>query len=329
MNRCPRSEKPEWIGEEPAQNLRYEPSQFAGFVEDLSRMYRLYRKIPNGLVVFSTIFMQHVTAEGTALVQQVEDAASSQAANGAGLQEQVLVRKIIELLDKYNFLSHSLFYNALKVALEKSCRTVTGRSSAELLGFIKFSKAVPAPLYFILVLQNSASYEAVAIEGHVGASLSFLNEVLQVEANKPFTKSSHFTSLDDDSQSEENEHLAEAISEEDEHLAEVKPEEDEHVAKAQLEEDEQLARALQESVYMDPYNNGNIFQSYPFFSPPGYRTTNFDTKIDAGAPRICAGCNTEIFNGRYLSCMDAVWHPECFRCQACNLPINDHEVQLI
>uniref|UniRef100_A0A2N9HCU3 Cullin family profile domain-containing protein n=1 Tax=Fagus sylvatica TaxID=28930 RepID=A0A2N9HCU3_FAGSY len=163
MNRCPRSEKPEWIGEEPAQNLRYEPSQFAGFnvqhellvvnakqllkkedsgccvllrdykVEDLSRMYRLYRKIPNGLVVFSTIFMQHVTAEGTALVQQVEDAASSQAANGAGLQEQVLVRKIIELLDKYNFLSHSLFYNALKVALEKSCRTVTGRSSAELL----------------------------------------------------------------------------------------------------------------------------------------------------------------------------------------------------
>ncbi|GMY20938.1 cullin-1 [Fagus crenata] len=47
-------------------------------VEDLSRMYRLYRKIPNGLVVFSTIFMQHVTAEGTAMVQQVEDAASSQ-----------------------------------------------------------------------------------------------------------------------------------------------------------------------------------------------------------------------------------------------------------
>ncbi|GMY11614.1 protein DA1-related 1-like [Fagus crenata] len=120
--------------------------------------------------------------------------------------------------------------------------------------------------------------------------------------------------IDDDSQSEENEHLAEAISEEDEHLAEVKPEEDEHVAKAQLEEDEQLARALQESVYMDPYNNGNIFQSYPFFSPPGYR--------------ICAGCNTEIFNGRYLSCMDAVWHPECFRCQACNLPINDHEFSM-
>jgi cullin 1 len=50
-------------------------------VEDLSRMYRLYRKIPNGLVVFSTIFMQHVTAEGTALVQQVEDAASSQVKN--------------------------------------------------------------------------------------------------------------------------------------------------------------------------------------------------------------------------------------------------------
>ncbi|GMY16841.1 cullin-1 [Fagus crenata] len=102
-------------------------------MEDLSRMYRLYRKIPKGLDPVSTIFEQHVTAEGTALVQQAKDAASSQAANGAGLQEQVLVRKIIELLDKYNFLSHSLFYNALKVALEKSCRTVTGRSSAELL----------------------------------------------------------------------------------------------------------------------------------------------------------------------------------------------------
>ncbi|GMY16843.1 cullin-1 [Fagus crenata] len=102
-------------------------------VEDLSRMYRLYHKIPKGLDPVSTIFKQHVTAEGTALVQQAEDAASSQAANGAGVQEQVLIRKIIELHNKYCFLTDSLFQNALKVVLEESCKTVTGHSTAELL----------------------------------------------------------------------------------------------------------------------------------------------------------------------------------------------------
>jgi len=109
-------------------------------VEDLSRMYRLYHKIPKGLDPVSTIFKQHVTAEGTALVQQAEDAASSQAANGAGVQEQVLVRKIIELHDKYMtyvndcFLNHILFHKALKEAFEVFCnKTVGGSSSAELL----------------------------------------------------------------------------------------------------------------------------------------------------------------------------------------------------
>jgi len=109
-------------------------------VDDLSRMYRLYHKISKGLDPVSNIFKQHVTAEGTALVQQAEDAASSQAANGAGVQEQVLVRKIIELHDKYMayvndcFLNHSLFHKALKEAFEVFCnKTVAGSSSAELL----------------------------------------------------------------------------------------------------------------------------------------------------------------------------------------------------
>lgn len=43
--------------------------------------------------------------------------------------------------------------------------------------------------------------------------------------------------------------------------------------------------------------------------------------------RICAGCNTEIGHGRFLSCMGAVWHPECFCCHACNQPISDYEVR--
>ncbi|KAF5451396.1 hypothetical protein F2P56_026508 [Juglans regia] len=121
--------------------------------------------------------------------------------------------------------------------------------------------------------------------------------------------------IDDDSQSEEDEHLARAQPEEDEHLAQ--PEEDEHVAKVQLEEDEQLAKALQESMNVESpprYDSRNIFQPYPFFSSGGYR--------------ICAGCNTEIGHGRFLSCMGAVWHPECFRCRACNQPITDYEYSM-
>ncbi|XP_041000311.1 protein DA1-related 1-like [Juglans microcarpa x Juglans regia] len=121
--------------------------------------------------------------------------------------------------------------------------------------------------------------------------------------------------IDDDSQSEEDEHLARAQPEEDEHLAQ--PEEDEHLAKVQLEEDEQLAKALQESMSVESpprYDSGNIFQPYPFFSSGGYR--------------ICAGCNTEIGHGRFLSCMGAVWHPECFRCRACNQPITDYEFSM-
>ncbi|KAG7990123.1 hypothetical protein I3843_02G009500 [Carya illinoinensis] len=123
--------------------------------------------------------------------------------------------------------------------------------------------------------------------------------------------------LDDDSQSEEDEHLARAQPEEDEHLARAQPEEDEHLAKVQLEEDEQLAKALQESMFVESpprYDSGNIFQPFPFFSSGGYR--------------ICAGCKTEIGHGRFLSCMGAVWHPECFRCRACNQPITDYEFSM-
>ncbi|KAI7748679.1 hypothetical protein M8C21_000328, partial [Ambrosia artemisiifolia] len=47
-------------------------------VVDLSRMYRLYSKIPRGLDPVSTMFKQHVTAEGITLVKQAEDAASNQ-----------------------------------------------------------------------------------------------------------------------------------------------------------------------------------------------------------------------------------------------------------
>ncbi|XP_073268046.1 cullin-1 isoform X2 [Populus alba] len=112
-------------------------------VEDLSRMFRLFSKIPRGLDPVSGIFKQHVTAEGTALVKQAEDAASSKKADKkdvVGLQEQVFVRKVIELHDKYLayvnncFQNHTLFHKALKEAFEVFCnKGVAGSSSAELL----------------------------------------------------------------------------------------------------------------------------------------------------------------------------------------------------
>ncbi|KAG6432151.1 hypothetical protein SASPL_103725 [Salvia splendens] len=112
-------------------------------VDDLSRMYRLFSKIPRGLEPVAQIFKQHVTAEGTALVKHAEDAASTKKAEKRdviGLQEQVFVRKVIELHDKFMayvndcFLNHTLFHKALKEAFEVFCnKGVAGSSSAELL----------------------------------------------------------------------------------------------------------------------------------------------------------------------------------------------------
>ncbi|CAI0413509.1 unnamed protein product [Linum tenue] len=116
-------------------------------VDDLSRMYRLYHKIPKGLDPVATIFkqvlimyiLQHITAEGMLLVQQAEDTASNQPTSG-GVQEQVLIRKVIELHDKYLayvsdcFQNHTLFHKAMKEAFEIFCnKTVGGSPSAELL----------------------------------------------------------------------------------------------------------------------------------------------------------------------------------------------------
>ncbi|CAH1431725.1 unnamed protein product [Lactuca virosa] len=109
-------------------------------VDDLSRMYRLFSKIPKGLDPVANMFKQHVTAEGMTLVQQAEEAASNKAENVGGPQEQVFVRKIIELHDKFMayvtdcFMNHTLFHKALKEAFEVFCnKIVAGCSSAELL----------------------------------------------------------------------------------------------------------------------------------------------------------------------------------------------------
>ncbi|CAK7347661.1 unnamed protein product [Dovyalis caffra] len=97
----------------------------------------------------------------------------------------------------------------------------------------------------------------------------------------------------------------------------------------QVKEDEQLAKALQESLNVESpprygngiprYGNGipyqgSAYQPYPVHFPMGFR--------------ICAGCNTEIGQGRFLNCLNAFWHPECFRCHACGLPISDYEFSM-
>ncbi|KAB5526784.1 hypothetical protein DKX38_020631 [Salix brachista] len=97
----------------------------------------------------------------------------------------------------------------------------------------------------------------------------------------------------------------------------------------QVKDDEQLAKALQESLNVESsprygngilqYGNGipyqgNTYQPYPVHFPMGFR--------------ICAGCNTEIGQGRFLNCLNAFWHPECFRCHACSLPISDNEFSM-
>ncbi|WZZ84119.1 hypothetical protein YC2023_104691 [Brassica napus] len=103
--------------------------------DDLSRMYRLYQEIPEGLEPVAVAFRLHVTAEGNSLIKQAEDAATS-----GIVEEQVLVRKIIDLHDKYMayvtdcFQNHTLFHKALKEAFEIFCnKKVAGSSSAEML----------------------------------------------------------------------------------------------------------------------------------------------------------------------------------------------------
>ncbi|KAL6504664.1 hypothetical protein OROHE_023422 [Orobanche hederae] len=60
------------------------------------------------------------------------------------------------------------------------------------------------------------------------------------------------------------------------------------------------------------YGYDNLYQPITFPYSTGFR--------------FCAACNMKIGTGRFLSCLNDVWHPECFRCCACNQPISDHEI---
>lgn len=126
--------------------------------------------------------------------------------------------------------------------------------------------------------------------------------------------------VDEDNHSEGEGQPPNVGSEEDEQVGQKEdeyfeaPKEEAKDIQSQLEDDEQLAKAIQESLSLElppRYENGSNLRPNPFFFPSGYR--------------ICAGCNAEIGGGRFLNCMGSVWHPECFRCHACNRPISEHE----
>ncbi|XP_074279653.1 cullin-1-like [Silene latifolia] len=110
-------------------------------VDDLSRMYRLYSKVPKGLEPIGKTVKEHIIDEGTALVQLAEDAARNKAEKAeGGSYEQVFVRKVIELHDKYMayvtgcFGSHTIFHKSFKEAFEVFLgKGVAGNSCAELL----------------------------------------------------------------------------------------------------------------------------------------------------------------------------------------------------
>ncbi|XP_009615648.1 protein DA1-related 2-like [Nicotiana tomentosiformis] len=75
--------------------------------------------------------------------------------------------------------------------------------------------------------------------------------------------------------------------------------------------DEDLARSL--------HDNLNSSSHAPSHTPWDY---------NARGCRKCSGCHGDIGSGNYLGCMGTFFHPECFLCHACGLPITEYEFSL-
>ncbi|KAL5701175.1 hypothetical protein ACHQM5_026540 [Ranunculus cassubicifolius] len=113
-------------------------------VDDLSRMYRLFSNIDEGLKIASRIFKQTVKKTGEALVKEFHDVAKNRQAESSkantGSQEQAFINKVIELHNMYSvhcdncFMGNNLFHKALKEGFEDFLnKDISGMSSAELL----------------------------------------------------------------------------------------------------------------------------------------------------------------------------------------------------
>ncbi|CAL9074844.1 unnamed protein product [Musa acuminata var. zebrina] len=168
-------------------------------VDDLSRMYRLFCRIPRGLDPVSQIFKQHVTSEGTALVKQAEDAASN---------KKVVFHRLFHCLSLYVviilFLSHgknnklatqSLLFKFMnsdhQLALSKSTKTMVMRVEPTIL--VLYSSIIMYYLHYILfvvlganehllqfVLQNSLFSPDVSYIGLWPSSLAYLELICYV-----------------------------------------------------------------------------------------------------------------------------------------------------
>ncbi|XP_031258925.1 protein DA1-related 1-like [Pistacia vera] len=175
-------------------------------------------------------------------------------------------------------------------------------------------------------VDDSSDFDREEIDRAIVMSLSEVDQKGKKVIENEYDLEEDIQCIKSESYEDEDELFAKALIEEDErrdkaqqeeYERRAQQEEYERQAKAQLEEDEQLAKAIQESLSIEPPpqpDTPSIFQPFPFFYPPGYRT--------------CAGCNIEIGHGRYLSCMGAFWQPECLRCHGCNQPITDIEFSM-
>ncbi|GJY58723.1 DA1-related 2-like protein [Tanacetum coccineum] len=81
--------------------------------------------------------------------------------------------------------------------------------------------------------------------------------------------------------------------------------------------DEDLAKSRHDDSY--PSYPSYVPNEYPPYVPNEYPSMTY---------RVCGGCNREIGYSNYLGCMGSFFHPECFRCRACNYPITEHEFSL-
>ncbi|KAI7740117.1 hypothetical protein M8C21_023882, partial [Ambrosia artemisiifolia] len=148
--------------------------------------------------------------------------------------------------------------------------------------------------------------------------------LLEEDAKKEDDQNQTISSPEDDET--ESSYLSEEDTKGKKPISEYKYYEDD------IEDDEQLAKALQEksmNIPSPPRNHPSPPQNHP--SPPRNLHESVYPPVPYFYPsgyRICIGCNTEIGHGRFLNCMGGLWHPECFRCHTCNLPISDHEFSM-
>ncbi|KAM0872771.1 hypothetical protein ACQ4PT_038503 [Festuca glaucescens] len=91
-----------------------------------------------------------------------------------------------------------------------------------------------------------------------------------------------------------------------------------------LGEDEELARALQESL-KDEHPRCQNVPVGDVHSDSTPATSLLPRILPSNGVRVCAGCKTPLGHGQFLSCMDSVWHPHCFRCLSCSMPISECE----